>query len=119
MLSAHVGEVLAAIDQTSEPGEVPDLLMFSALIGVLMPPFVAIVNQPRWPSWARVLVVVLSSCAVGVATAALEGKLTSDRWVTSALIAGTAAVAAYRTMWRRTATAIEYKTSGEQTPVAP
>lgn len=108
--------ILAAADTGGEPGDVPDLLMFSALAGVLMPPLVAIVNSPRWTSLARNIVIVVASILVGAATAWLEGRLTSDRWITSALIVGTAAVASYRTFWNKAAVAIEYKTSSVPNP---
>lgn len=101
-----------------EPTDVPDLLTFSAAVGALMPPLVAIVNQPRWGAVTRCLIVLASCVGLGAATAALEGRLTGDRWVTSVLIVGGAAVAAYRTFWRRAATVIEYRSSGVPVPGA-
>ncbi len=99
------------------PAGVPDLVMFSALVGTFMPPLVAIVQQPRWSPIVRALVVVASCVGIGAVTASLEGQLTGQRWTTAALIVGTAAVAAYRLFWHRAAAQIEAKTSGEPAPV--
>jgi uncharacterized membrane-anchored protein len=100
------------------PAGVPDLVMFSALVGTFMPPLVAIVQQPRWSPIVRALVVILSSVGIGAVTASLEGQLTGQRWTTSALLVGTAAVAAYRLFWHRAAATIEHRTSGQPDPAA-
>ncbi len=127
--AALVGEVLSQwgsvvlaegpgdqVNGVGAPAGVPDLVMFSALVGTFMPVLVAVIQQPRWSPIVRALVVVASSVAVGAGTAALEGTLTGQRWTTAALIVGTAAVAAYRMFWYRAAAQIEAKTSGEPVP---
>lgn len=100
------------VNGVGAPAGVPDLVMLSTLLGVLMPPLVAVVQQPRWSPVVRALVVIASSVGVGAVTAAVEGTLTGQRWTTAALIIGVAAVAAYRTFWHRAAAVIEHKTSG-------
>jgi hypothetical protein len=104
------------VDGIGVPAGVPDLVMLSAVLGTVMPPLVAIVQQPRWSPVLRALVVVAFSLAVGAGTAAVEGRLTGQRWTTSALIVGGAAVSAYRLFWRAAAVRIEYATSGEAVP---
>lgn len=114
-----VGEVLAAAPtRVGEPGDVPDLLMFSALVGWATPPIVAVINQPRWPTIARLAMTVAFCIGVAAATCALEGRLAADRWITSALIVATTAVVTYQTAWKRVATAIETATSRGQAPPA-
>lgn len=107
------------VNGVGAPAGVPDLVMLSTLLGIFMPPLVAIVQQPRWSPILRAIVVIVSCVAVGAVTAALEGRLTGQRWTTAALIVGTAAVAAYRLFWHRAAAQIEHKVlnvGGEPAP---
>jgi len=104
------------VNGVGAPAGVPDLVMLSTLVGVFMPPLVAVAQQPRLSPILRAIVVIVSCVAVGAATASLEGTLTGQRWTTSALIIGTAAVAAYRLFWHRSAQVIEHATSGAPAP---
>jgi hypothetical protein len=79
-----------------------NLDMLSAIVGALLPALVATINRSRWPAWAKGLVMLGSSVAVGAATAALTGDLTGKTWAQSALIVGGAATAAYRLWWHPT-----------------
>jgi len=89
------------------------LVELSALIGAFLPTLVAIVNQPRWPSWARAAATVLLCIAVGAVTAAASGELTGKRWFESAGIVFAAALATYHAWWRPSGitTAIERATA--------
>lgn len=106
----------AADGPSAQP--LPDLVMWSALVGVLLPPFVAIVNRSTWSRWVRGIVTAVVCVLVGAATAYFEGHLTGGRAVTAALIVGTAAIASYRTFWQpsRIAPAIEEATTPRSTP---
>jgi hypothetical protein len=98
-----------AVDHVTPPagGELTELAMWSALVGWATPPVVAVINQPRWPSIARLVMTLVFSVGVAAATCALDGRLTAGRWVTSALTVATVAVVTYRAAWHRTATQIE------------
>ncbi|MCZ7478923.1 hypothetical protein [Micromonospora sp. WMMC273] len=100
--------------------QLPDLAMWSLIVGFGMPPIVAVVNQPRWPGWVRALITILVCVAAGAITAYLDGSLTDRRWTTAALIVGVAAIGSYRAFWRPSgiAPAIE-QTSSPATPPGP
>lgn len=88
----------AADSPAAEP--LPDLVMWSGLVGFGMPPLVAIINQATWASWVRAIVTLLLCVAAGAGTAYFDGNLTGQRWTTAALIVATAAIASYRMFWR-------------------
>lgn len=99
MLALSADIVYSAADApTANP--LPDLAMWSALVGVLLPPLVAIVNQPRWPGWARAVITAAACIAAGGITAYLDGSLTGVRWLSAALIVAVAAVGSYQKFWR-------------------
>ncbi|MDP9145673.1 MAG: hypothetical protein M3N43_13455 [Actinomycetota bacterium] len=80
--------------------QLPDLVLWSAAVGALLPPVVAIVNQPRWPSWLKGTVAVTASVAAGAVTATLSGQLTGKSWLSSALIVVTLAIGSYEKFWK-------------------
>jgi hypothetical protein len=93
-----------------------DLEMWSLLVGALLPTIVAVVQQPRWPSWVRAVVGVISSIIAGFVTTwlVLEDALWERGMVHAILLVGVASWASYRNFWMptRIAPTIEAKTSG-------
>lgn len=90
-----------------------DLQMWSALVGALLPPVVAAINQPRWPgSWRLVMTVVCCLIAAGV-TCWVAGALAGRTYASSVLVVLTATLATYHWAWRPStiAPAIESATS--------
>jgi len=92
-----------------------ELEMWSLLIGAVLPPFVAIIQQPKWPDWFRTAVAVVSSVLVGfVTTWLIEDDALWERGMVGAiLLVLVAALTTYRNVWRTTGIAptIEAKTS--------
>jgi hypothetical protein len=93
-----------------------DLVTWSALLGTLLPPVVAVVNQAHWPSWLKGMVAVIVSIVTGAITAAGTGQLTGKTWVQATLIVAGATFTAYHFWWRPTgiSDAIERATSANQ-----
>lgn len=89
--------------------------MWSLLVGAVLPPFVAIIQQPRWPDWFRTVVGVAASIVVGFVTTWLvsEGQLWDRGMVGAILLVLVSALSTYRNLWRTTGIApkIEQKTS--------
>lgn len=89
--------------------------MWSLLVGALLPPFVAIIQQPKWPDWFRTVVAVSASIIVGFVTTWLtaEEALWERGMVGAILLVLVAALTTYRNLWRTTgvAPAIEAKTN--------
>lgn len=112
-----LGELVVLADGPNAT-PVPDLVMWSGLVGFGLPPIVAIINQPSWPGWARAFVTVVLCVLAGGGTAWFEGSLTDARWTTAVLIVLTAAVASYRMFWRpsQITDKIEKATSGSGEP---
>lgn len=92
-----------------------NLQMWSLIIGTLMPPLMALVQQPRWTNTVRSVVMVISSIIVGAGTAYFEndqvfvGKSVLQAILTVAI----AAIASYHGFWKPTGIApkIEQATS--------
>lgn len=87
--------------------------MWSALVGALLPPLIAVVNQARWPSWGRAMAAVLSSLVAAGITCLFNGELSTADVTHSALVVMTATLAAYHAFWKPSniAAALEIKTS--------
>jgi hypothetical protein len=93
-----------------------DLAMWSLLVGSVLPPLVAILEQPKWPDWLRSVVAVLSSLVAGfVTTWIVEGgdDLFERGLVTAVLLVLVSSLTTYRNFWKPTTLApqIEAKTS--------
>lgn len=90
-----------------------DLEMWSALVGALLPPVVALVNRSTWPkAWRLAMAVVCCLVAAGI-TCWVRGELNHDSYAHSVLLVLTATLATYHWAWRPStiAPAIEAATS--------
>lgn len=90
-----------------------ELTVWSAVAGAVLPPLIAVVNQPRWARWVRALVTVGVCVAAGAFTAHLQGAFTGGRWLQAGLVVAFAAVGTYRAYWHPSgiAPAVEQATS--------
>lgn len=88
------------------------------IVGVLLPPFIAVLQQPQWSDTTRRVVAVVVSAVAGFITCVLTKQVDLDNVFAdpSALIATIAAVlvasqTAYRNLWGRLARRVEVATS--------
>lgn len=90
-----------------------DLEMWSALVGALMPPLIAIVNQSHWSKAWRGIISVASCVVAAAVTCWLRGDLSAGNYAHSVLVILTAALGSYHVFWRPSsiAPAIEVATS--------
>lgn len=90
-----------------------NLAMWSLIVGTVLPPIVAVVQQPRWLPWQRTLVMVVVSLVAGAGTAWFTGGLDAADWVTATLIVIVTAISTYKGIWTptRVAPRIEAATS--------
>lgn len=97
--------VLSLIYAAVEAGS--NLAMWTYLVGVLLPPVIAIVQQPRWPSGLRALMTVVACAIVGGVTSWLEqGELDfNGDLLGSILRVMIAAWASYLAFWKTTGVA--------------
>lgn len=87
--------------------------MWALIVGFVLPPVLAVVQQSKWSSRLRA-VVAFGACAVaGAGVAYFQGDLTGKRFVEAGLVVLVTAVATYRNFWRPTGIApgIEAKTN--------
>lgn len=109
------GTVVLAADTDLSPTNAADpnlnLTLWSGIAGFLTPLLVALVQQPTWPPFVRAIITLVASVLIGAATTSLEGRLTGERWVTSALLIATAAIGTYQTLWKNVAPQLEAATS--------
>lgn len=110
--------VVRAVEDPPNTEPVSDLVMWSAIVGFVLPPLVAFVNQATWPGWARALVALAACIGAGAGTAAFDGSLTGQRWATAVLVVLTAALGFYTTFWKpsKIAPAIEQATTLSSPP---
>lgn len=76
-----------------------DLDLWSALVGIGMPPVVAVVISARWKPWVRAVAAALMCAAAGVITTWLAGDLAGLTPVRSVLVCMAATFGAYRKWW--------------------
>lgn len=76
-----------------------DLDLWAALVGIGMPPVVAVVVSARWKPWLRAVAAAFMCVAAGVITTWLAGDLAGLTPVRSVLVCMAATFGAYRKWW--------------------
>lgn len=94
------------------------LEMWNLIVGFLLPPAVAVVQQRHWPAGVQAVVTFLVACLAAAGTAYFDGRLTAAGWATGALTVLVTAVATYHGLWKPTgvAPAIQDATSPKPPP---
>lgn len=89
------------------------LEMWSVLVGALLPPLVAVVQQPKWSAPVRAIVTFLLCAAAGAGTAFFNGELTGKPVASAILLVFVSALATFKGFWKQTGLtdAIERATS--------
>jgi hypothetical protein len=87
--------------------------MWSLLVGFFLPPFIAVIQQPSWPKWARAVATLVVCVAVGLVTVLLSGKLTGQSAVSGSLMVLVSSLVTYQHWWKHTGVTakIEHATS--------
>ena len=98
-----------------------NLGQWSALVGILLPLLVAVVEQQHYPSWLRSLIGDLACGFAAVVTAYLQGNLDFHNWYSSAVVIFALAKTSYLAVWKPSTVAprIEAATSNPLTPAPP
>ena len=77
-----------------------EIAALNALIGPFLPPLIAVVNQPKWPTWGKSLA-MLTVCAItGTMTTALNGDLLGLDLPAAVLACAAGAVSSYHVWWK-------------------
>ena len=97
---------------------VTDAQLWAAALAFVLPPVIAIVNQPRWSGAVKGLLMLAVSALDGLGTAYFNDEFHGKRIVTCMLIAAIVIGTAYHTLWRPSgiAPSIERATSTNSTP---
>ena len=90
-----------------------NLVMWAAVVGFVMPPLLAIVQQPGWTAQVRSIVMFVASIVAGAGTVYFMGQWDTTNLVTTILFVTVTAIATYKGLWvpTKVAPAIEVKTS--------
>jgi hypothetical protein len=86
------------MNQTPNFSSDPEML--SLVIGVALPPLIAIIQQPRWPTWFKANVTAFICIAVGFITCYVEGRLSAGSVLHRVLVILVTALASYQTYWK-------------------
>lgn len=73
---------------------------WSALVGILLPGLVAIINHENWKSWIKAIIALAASVVVGTVTALLSGGFSGATWVQAVGVVFVASQVAYHTWWK-------------------
>jgi hypothetical protein len=97
---------------------VTDAQLWAAALAFVLPPVIAIVNQPRWSGAVKGLLMLAVAALDGLGTAYFNDEFHGKRIVTCMLIAAIVIGTAYHTLWRPSGIApgIERATSTNSTP---
>jgi hypothetical protein len=74
--------------------------LWTAVLGYLLPPVIAIMNQPRWSGAAKGLLMLVVAVVDGLGSAYFTDQFTGEWIVTCILLAAVAIGVAYRTVWK-------------------
>lgn len=95
------------------------LQVWSLVLGFLVPPILAVIQQPKWSQQVRSLVTFGFALLVGFGNVWLNGDLSKAAdWTSAILIVLISAISTYKGFWKPSgiAPAIETKTSTTQAP---
>lgn len=100
-----------------------NLVMWGLIVGFLMPPLLAIVQQPGWSASVRSIVMFAAAIVAGLGTVYFNGGLdlsSPDRVITTVLVVMVTAISTYKGLWQTTGIApkIEATTSPKGSPDA-
>ncbi|MFK0182090.1 hypothetical protein ACIQVR_39770 [Streptomyces xanthochromogenes] len=96
-----------------------DAELWAAALGYVLPPVIAIVNQPKWSGALRALFMLIVAGADGLGSAYFTGEFSGKTAITCVLTAAVAIGIAYHTVWKPSGIApgIEVATStGSRAP---
>jgi hypothetical protein len=95
--------------------------LWALVVGALLPPLVAVVQQRHWPTWLRTLVGVVASLVAGTGTVLVQHGWSWHDWVGTSLLILVASVSTYRGVWKKSGIApkIEAMTSAGTQPQPP
>lgn len=76
-----------------------NLAQWSALVGLLLPLLIAVVQQTHWSSPVRTIIGVLASVIASIVTPAVYSNLNWHTWATSFITVFGAALITYKAVW--------------------
>ena len=87
--------------------------MWALVVGFVIPPLLAVIQQPKWTSLVRSLVMFAAALVAGAGTAYFAGSFEGKDAVSAVLIVLVTAISTYEGFWKKTgaAPAIEKATS--------
>lgn len=77
-----------------------DLLMWTLLIGALLPVAIAVPNQTQWSRTAKGIVTLLICVLVGAGTAYFNGAFSGRGIISCVLVVAVMALFTYQTFWK-------------------
>ena len=77
-----------------------NLAQWSAIVAFVVPIVLAFLNQSKWSAQIKAALFFAFSLAAAAGTAYLQGDLTGQRWLDSALVVVPAAAAFYHGFWK-------------------
>jgi hypothetical protein len=77
-----------------------DAQLWATGLGFVLPPVIAIVNQPRWSGAVRGLLMLAVAALVGLGTAYFNGDFDGKPVVTCMLLAAVAIGTSYYVVWK-------------------
>lgn len=91
-----------------------NLEMWALVVGFVLPPVLAVVQQTNWSNRLRAVVAFAACLAAGTGTVLVQKDHWDwSEWVSTSLLVLVTAIATYRNFWKPTgiATGIEVKTN--------
>ena len=80
-----------------------NLIMWGLIVGFVMPPLLAIVQQPGWTPMVRSLVMFVASILAAVGTVYFtEGAFDTANLTTTVLVVMVTAISTYKGLWQPT-----------------
>lgn len=93
-----------------------NLVMWAGVVGFLMPPLLAIVQQPGWSSGLRSVIMFVASLIAGAGTVFFMGQWDTTNLVTTILFVMVTAIATYKGLWQTTNVAPKIEAATSRKP---
>lgn len=74
--------------------------LWASALGFVLPPVIAIVNQPRWSGAVKTIFMLLVATGDGLGSSYFAGSFSGKSIVTCVLLAAVAIGVAYHTVWK-------------------
>jgi hypothetical protein len=108
--------VNVAPSSVAVPINVPNVVLWSTVVGFVLPPVLSIVQQPSWTDQARAWVAFIACIPFAAGTVYFNGAFNAADLVTSFLLIFVTAISTYKMFWKPTQISVKIEKATSRVP---